>query len=214
MVRKQYLLPALGSAVFFSLLSLTGTFSFLESRIYDVFLHFRPDRPRLDNIVFLDVDDEAIAHIGVFPWPRAVMGDGLLRLKEYGVRAAIFDIEYIDKSPSGLDELYFRQGLRSDFGQSFMTIDSYVGDLFSALGNNRIGVGDVLQYAGELRDIINTEMETLFDKTSTLARDNDAYLASSSGLFGHTWGTLNLRPETLTGEQGERRAYAEERFSY
>ncbi|MDR1212329.1 MAG: CHASE2 domain-containing protein [Spirochaetaceae bacterium] len=214
MQRKQYLLPALGSAVLFSLLSLTGAFTFLESRTYDVFLNFRPDRPRLDSVAFLDIDDEAIAHIGVFPWPRAVMGDGLLRLKEYGVKAAIFDIEYIDKSPSGLDELYFRQGLRSDFGQSFMTIDSYVGDLFGALGDNRLGVADVLEYAGDLRDIINTEMETLLARTSTLARDNDAYLASSSALFGHTWGTLNLRPGMLTGEQGERRAYAEERFSY
>ncbi|MDR1177941.1 MAG: CHASE2 domain-containing protein [Spirochaetaceae bacterium] len=214
MQRKQYLLPALGSAVLFSLLSLTGAFTFLESRTYDVFLNFRPDRSRLDTVAFLDIDDEAIAHIGVFPWPRAVMGDGLLRLKEYGVKAAIFDIEYIDKSPSGLDELYFRQGLRSDFGQSFMTIDSYVGDLFGALGDNRIGVADVLEYAGDLRDIINTEMETLLARTSTLARDNDAYLASSSALFGHTWGTVNLRPSPLSGEQGERRAYAEERFSY
>ncbi|MDR0389766.1 MAG: adenylate/guanylate cyclase domain-containing protein [Spirochaetaceae bacterium] len=214
MVRKQFLLAALGSAVFFSALSLTGVFSFLESRTYDLALQFRPERPRIDSVAFLDIDDPAIAHVGVFPWPRAVMGDGLLRLKEYGVRAAIFDIEYIDKSPFGLDELYFRQGLRYDVEQPFLTIDTYTAGLFGALAEGRIGVEYALEYAEELSAAITEEKEALLARISTLVRDNDAYLSSSSKLFGHTWGTINLRPDPLTGEQALRRAYAEERFSY
>ncbi|MCL2209555.1 MAG: hypothetical protein FWC19_06680 [Treponema sp.] len=43
-------------------------------------------------IVFLDIDDSAIFHNGVYPWPHSIPAEGLLRLKEYGTLAAIFDI--------------------------------------------------------------------------------------------------------------------------
>jgi adenylate cyclase len=142
------------------------------------------------------------------------MGDAFLRLKEYGVKAAVCDIEYIDKSPSGLDELYYRQGLRADFERSFINIDSYVSELFGALEDRRISLRDALEHAGELSELINSEKNDLFARTNTLARDNDAYLASSSRLFGHTWGTLNLQNSELLGEQARRRLYAEEHFSY
>ena len=207
-------LLGLAAAVFFSLLCLLGVFGRVEEQIYDLFLRFRMTREHTNSVVFLDVDDNAIAHNGVFPWPRSVTADGLLRLREYGARAAIFDIEFIDKGPQGVDTIYLNQGLPADFNRSFSEITSAAADVFSAFRSGRINRDDVDDYAQALSVLIGGERERLFTRAQGIARDNDQYLIHASGLFGRSWVTLNLRPDPLFGEQAERRAMAEERFFY
>jgi len=202
------------AAAVFSLLYLVGALAQLEDRLYDFFLNFRTNRERIDNVVFLDVDDQAIAFYGFFPWPRSITADGLLRLKEYGAMAAIFDIEYIDRGPQGVDSLYLEQGLASDFDRSFSEIDSSAQEIFSAFGAGRIGRNEIATYAGSLSGIISGQRQTLFNKAQGVARDNDLFLANALALFGRGWSTLNLRSYPLDGEQAERRIIAEESFSY
>ena len=203
-----------GAAFLFSVLYIAGALLPLEEKLYDFFLRFRPKRERIDSVVFLDVDDNAIAYNGVFPWPRSVTADGLLRLKEHGARAAIFDIEYQDSSPQGVDSVYLRQNLPADFEQSFFSIDSAARDMFSALGAGRMNRADIGGYTAALSAFINDERNSLFNKALGIVRDNDLYLAQSSALFGRSWATLNLRSAPLEGEQAERRPMAEELFSY
>ena len=209
------MLIGLGAAVFFSLFYLTGFLGPLEERFYDFALRFRLQRERIDNVVFLDVDDNAIAYNGVFPWPRSVTAEGLLRLKEYGARAAIFDIEFIDKGPQGVDGVYLSQGLPADFDRSFLEIDNSMQQVFSALQAGRLGASGIDEYAGFLSEIIRGERDGLFRKAQGVARDNDLYLAQASALFGKSWATLNLRYAPLTdSEQIGRRPMAENLFSY
>jgi len=207
-------LLGLAAAAVFALLYIAGILTPLEDRLYDFFLHFRADRQRIDNVVFLDVDDTAIAYNGVFPWPRSIPADGLLRLKEYGAKAAIFDIEYIDNGPQGVDSLYLDQGLGNDFFRSFSEISSAANDILSAVKSGQIRNADIDYYSGSLSALINKEHESLYNKAQNVARDNDRYLAQALALFGLSWSTLNLRSYPLDGEQAERRPIAEERFSY
>jgi adenylate cyclase len=198
----------------FALLHLAGILSPLEDRLYDFFLRFRPDRQLTDSVVFLDVDDAAIAHNGIYPWPRSIPADGLLRLKEYGTKAAIFDIEYIDNGPQGIDSLYLNQGLGNDFYRSFTEIDSNIAGFVSAMKEGRLRGADIDYYADYISAQINGERESLYVKAQGVARDNDRYLAQSIALFGRSWSTLNLREYTLDGEQALRRPIAEKKFSY
>jgi adenylate cyclase len=207
-------LVALAISGGFAILYLAGILTPLEDRLYDTLLHFRSNRPRTESVVFLDVDDAAIAYNGVYPWPRSIPADGLLRLREYGARAAIFDIEYIDNGPQGVDSLYLNQGLGNDFDRSFTEIDSAVTDVFSAVKSGRLGRTDLDYYSGSLSALIGDERETLYAKAQGVARDNDRYLAQAIALFGRCWSTLNLREDSLYGEQAERRPIAEENFSY
>jgi adenylate cyclase len=212
-LRKNAIL-GLSSAFVFALLYITGVLTSLEDRLYDFFLHFRANRERLSDVVFLDVDDNAIAYYGIFPWPRSIPADGLLRLKEYGARAAIFDIEYIDKGPQGVDSLYLNQGLGNDFFRSFSEIDSAAQNVLSAVKAGRIRSGDIDYYAGSLSALIKSEQTELFNKARNVARDNDLYLAQALALFGDSWTTLNLRSYPLYGEEAQRRFFAQERFAY
>jgi len=208
------LLLGFAVVVFFSLLYVMGIFGRIGNQVYDFFLGFRADRDRFNEMVFLDVDDNAIAYNGVFPWPRSVTADGLLRLKEYGARAAIFDIEFIDKGPQGVDTIYLDQGLPTDFNRSFSEINSATSDVFSALKSGRIDREDIDEYALALTNLISGERQSLFSRAQGIARDNDLYLIQASALYGKSWVTLNLREAPLSGEQAERRLLAEEHFSY
>ncbi|MCL2067727.1 MAG: CHASE2 domain-containing protein [Treponema sp.] len=207
-------LLGLAASFLFSILSFLPFFSAMEDRLYDFFLRFRINRPLIDSVVFLNVDDNAIAYNGVFPWPRSIPADGLLRLKEHGARAAIFDIEYIDWGPQGVDSLYLNQGLPADFYRSFTDIVQATQDVFYALSSGRMSREDIDYYSGELSGIIIDEHDSLYAKAQSVARDNDLYLAQALALFGNSWLTLNLRDELLEGEQAQRRSMAESRFSY
>jgi len=202
------------AAAVFSLLYLIGALTSLEDRLYDFFLRFRANRERISNVTFLDVDDQAIAHYGFFPWPRSITADGLLRLKEYGARAAIFDIEYIDRGPQGVDSLYLEQGLGNDFDRGFSEINTSAQEIISAIGTGRIGRNDAPNYANALSRMINNEKIDLYSKAQGVARDNDQYLAKAIALNGNSWSTINLWAYSLQGEQSERRPIAEELFSY
>jgi len=214
-VNQKNTLMGLAVAVFFSLVYLLGVFDRLGDQVFDFFLGFRAEREPSGEVVFLDVDDNAIAYNGVFPWPRSITAEGLLRLKEYGARAAIFDIEYIDKGPQGVDSIYLNRGLSTDFSQSFSGINSAVADILSAIRSGRFSPSDIDDIAEDFHDYINSEHDDLFARAQGVARDNDVYLVQASALFGRSWATLNLREEPLVdAEQAGRRPIAEERFSY
>ncbi|MCL2243091.1 MAG: CHASE2 domain-containing protein [Treponema sp.] len=210
----KHALMGFAAAVIFSLLYLSGILVTLEERLYDFYLGLRSDRQRIDNVVFLDIDDNAIAYYGIYPWPRSIPADGLLRLKEYGARAAIFDIEYIDRGPQGVDSLYLDQGLGDDFYRSFSEIGTAAQEIFASLREGRSGRNDINDYADYLSSMIENEHDILYNKAQRIARDNDIYLAQALALFGRSWSTINLRAAPLEGEQSERRPVAEERFSY
>ncbi|MDR0452799.1 MAG: CHASE2 domain-containing protein, partial [Treponema sp.] len=197
----------------FALLYAAGVLGSLDDRVYDLFFRVRPKRERISNVVLLDVDDTAIAYNGVYPWPRSVMADGFLRLKEYGAEAAILDIEFIDKGPPGIDAVYFDRDFPVDFEKAFSDIGTNALDLLDALNTGRISRDELPWYAEGLRGLIQDEKAELFRKALGIARDNDVYLAQAAALFGRAWATLNLQTEPLEGEQAERRLFAEERFS-
>jgi adenylate cyclase len=208
------MLIGLAVGLFFALLYAAGMLGPLEERVYDFFLRGRPGGERIDNVVFLDVDDGAIAYNGVYPWPRSVMADGFLRLKEFGTATVILDIEFIDKGPQGIDTVYLNRDFPADFERSFYNVSANVSDLLAALRSGRIGREEAEGYEAELLALIHEERAGLFQRVSGIARDNDVYLAQAAALFGYTWATLNLQDENLSGEQAERRSLAEEWFSY
>jgi len=206
---------AIGFAVaaFLSLAYAVGVFGNLGYRVYDLFLRFRAARERDGNVVFLNVDDNAIAYNGVFPWPRSVTADGILRLKEYGARALIFDIEFIDRGPQGVDTIYLSRGLPADFDRSFSEINSTMMELFYAVRDGFIDRHEIDGHAEAFRGFIDEERDRLFANVQRIARDNDQYLIMASRLFGRSWVSLNLRAYPLWGEQAERRTIAEEHLS-
>ena len=97
-----WVLPAI-LLVLFSAFELLGVFIPAEHAVYDAWLHIKPEVEQREEILFLDVDDQAIARVGVWPWSRDIMARGLVTLREFNVGPTVFDIEYVDRSPLAVD---------------------------------------------------------------------------------------------------------------
>ena len=218
---RDNIIVGFGAALFFALLyiaealSSLSALSSLEDRLYDVFLRFRANRQRVDSVAFLDVDEAAILSYGIFPWPRTIPAEGLLRLKEYNSRAGIFDIEYLEKGHQGVDSLYLEHRLENDFKRGFAEITSHATGLLKSIEVGKIKLIDIGDETNKLQKTINEYHEDLLGKARLIALDEDIYLSRATTLFGRTWSTLNLREDVLTEQEYvDRRPIAEDLFSY
>ena len=79
-------------------------FQKLDYRLYDYTLGLSKEIETNEDIVLIDIDDESLGRIGAWPWTRDIIGNSLLRMKEFGARQAIFDIEYLSSSTKGINE--------------------------------------------------------------------------------------------------------------
>jgi adenylate cyclase len=85
-----------------------GTFNTLNNRFFDWKMGLCERPQPLPEVVHLDVDDDAIAEYGLWPWDRALSAKIVDRLAELGAKAVIFDILYtsVGKNPESNERLF------------------------------------------------------------------------------------------------------------
>ncbi len=201
------LLIPIAVAVVFCLANLLGFYRNAELRIYDLALHLKPAVPENRSLLFLDIDDTAIAKVGSFPWSRDLMADGLITMAEFGAAYAVFDIEYVDPSPRGVDAQMLEQEVPELFGREFQTIRQNIRDLFQALRQGNIGLAEAGDYIRQLEELTDSSRQLLLAKVAGIARDNDTYLGQAARLFGKAFFTVNMLPETEPYVGDELRRY-------
>jgi adenylate cyclase len=199
---------------FFALFSLLEIWTPLELGIYDMFLHLKPAVKEDQSIVLLDVNEESIIRVGSWPWPRGLMARGLETLAEFDAGYAIFDIEYLEKSPMSVDRNYLEGGLKSEFDGLFDEVGSNVGGLFNAIAGGSIPLSDAGEYGNQLVQLIDESKKELYKKTELVAMENDSYLGKAMRLFSHSFVTLNMQKYRLEETPQALREYAQTRFSY
>ena len=106
-------IPVLVAGVF-ALLNLLPFWATVENRAYDLLLHLRRTVPEDRSLLFIDIEDTAIAHVGMFPWSRDIMADGLVVMKEFDAAYAVFDIEYTEPSPRGVNTEFLEREIPGD----------------------------------------------------------------------------------------------------
>jgi adenylate cyclase len=158
--------------------------------VYDLFLHVKPALPENPSILLLDVDDQAISNVGVWPWSREVMGDGLILMRELGAGYAVFDIEYLNKSPRGLDTFVLSQNVPDAFNQEFSQIETNTDQLFEALRSGSIPLKEASQFFSDLHDATDQGKQRLMATVKSVERDNDDYLGRAARFFGTTFLTV------------------------
>ncbi|PZR56722.1 MAG: hypothetical protein DLM50_07775 [Candidatus Meridianibacter frigidus] len=69
------------------------------------------------QLVLLTIDEESFAdkkaNLNVFPWPRAVYGTLLKRLKQAGAKVVGFDVNFLEPSANPKDDQSFAAGMRA-----------------------------------------------------------------------------------------------------
>jgi adenylate cyclase len=197
---QLFLIPFI-MAVIFTLFNLIPFYRLIDLRLYDALLHVKPAVPEDRSILFLEIDDVAIAELGLFPWPRNYMADGLLLMKEFDASYAIFDIEYTEKSQMGVNSSFLDNEIPGLFSAEFHAIDQNIRDLFEAIKNRQISIRDAGDFIEQLSILTRQSKEMLLNTVKEIARDNDLYLGRAARLFGKAFFTVNMLPEKEESEK-------------
>ena len=216
MKKKQsmnLLLIPLAVSLVIILLNLFTPFEAVERRLYDLLLGVKPPVPEHPSILLIDVDDPAIAKVGTWPWGRNIMADGLITMREFGASYAVFDIEYVDKSPLGVNAEVLNQEIPAALGAEFGAVRQNVEDLFTALRERRISLAQAGGFIKDLGELTEASKASLLKKIGQIARDNDELLGRSARLFQHAYFTINMLPEVDPDVTDERRAQAAEKLA-
>lgn len=91
----EWLLIGLAASLFVVVGEQMEMFDRTERLIYDFAapLHAAPPD---DRIILVAIDNESLAHIGRWPWPRDVHAQAISRLKAAGVRTILYDVLFIE----------------------------------------------------------------------------------------------------------------------
>ncbi|NOY07375.1 MAG: CHASE2 domain-containing protein [Spirochaetes bacterium] len=176
----------------FTLLHFSKFYVNADWKVYDVMLHIKPAVEENKSILFLDVDDIAISNVGVWPWSRDIMADGLILMKEFNANYAVFDIAYMDKSPLGVNAKLLNEKLPELFNNEFSQIEGNIKDFFHALQTGNITLSDAKDYINELSGLTEQSKNKLLKSVRAIARDNDRYLGEAARFFGNTFFTVTL----------------------
>ncbi len=194
--RSFFVIPAIVSLALAALYFATP-WRTAEKRVYDLFLHLRRAPVEDSHILLLNIDDQAISQVGIWPWSRDVVANGLVLLREFGAACTVFDIEYVDKSPQGVDARYLEETLPALFGERFSLIKGDATGLVSALAKRSIPLKAAGEYSAALSDRVDQAERELLGAVSRIARDNDAYLGQAARLNGSAFFTVNMLPSKI-----------------
>ena len=179
-------------SIAFSLLLTLEPIQNIENSIYDMLLRIKPEVKENEDLVLVNIDDLTITNINMYPLGRDIFADGLLLMKELGTNWAILDIEFIDKSPAGLNNQYLEEQIPGHFDTAFLEISQQEVDLFQALQAGQISLRELPDYLDQLYDINESRKQELLNKVSNIARDNDFYLGRAVKGFGNVICTVNM----------------------
>jgi adenylate cyclase len=198
-----YILIPLVVALLIGVASFLQIFEIGDLRLYDAMLRIKPAVPQDDNIVVVEIDDTAIAQVGVWPWSRHIVADGLILMAEMGNRFAMLDIEYTEASPQGVNSEVLNEEIPQAFENQFGQIRQNTVDLFTALAQGQIPLSDAESFVQDLAGLTQQTRQRLLDEVQSIARDNDAYFGRAAAFHGNTFFTIGLAP-------GEEREVSEE----
>lgn len=116
----------------------------LRNALFDQYQRWQP-RTYMDAPVrIVDIDDESLAHLGQWPWPRTRIAELVQRLRNAGVAVIGFDVVFAEPdrtSPSAMAGLWGLQGALSDSIQQLPDHDTV---LAAEIGQGGVVLGRAL----------------------------------------------------------------------
>ncbi|MEX2442843.1 MAG: adenylate/guanylate cyclase domain-containing protein [Alkalispirochaeta sp.] len=204
-----WVLPAI-LLVLFGGFEIAGVFVPAEHAVYDTWLHLKPSVEEREELLFLDVDDLAISRVGVWPWSREIMARGLITLTEFSAGPVIFDIEYVDTAPLGVDGQVLRNQIPDTFNDEFSNLTDNIEGLLGAIAAGQIPPEDAPDFFQDLQELANQSEETLLNRVQDIVRDNDTVLGNAAAANGNAWFTVNVIPDAESDVPQERVDFAME----
>ncbi len=154
------------------LLAVWNVFERFEFRVYDMELNAGRPIETADEILLIDIDDLSIDDVGVWPWSRDIVGDILIRMKEFGATDIVFDIEYLQKSGMALvsnaDSL-----VNESLETARQNLGSLMGQFADAASSGMYSPEELAEISSQMGEYVGASLEGGMEATASIARDND-----------------------------------------
>ncbi len=183
---------AIGAFLAFMLLSLADTGVKFEYSMYDTMLKLKPAPAERSDVLLIDIDDRAIEEIGAWPWTRDILADVLIRMRELGGKAVVFDIEYLTPGQAGVNRAYVKNVFPEEYAGTKGEVLDYLGQFTDAVASKNIPLSAVKEVGADMSGYLGQRLDDLSSSvTGNIFRDNDEYLAKAVLFFGHAYLTIN-----------------------
>lgn len=210
-VLTALIIPLISAALFSGLL-FTEFYRGLDSKLYDLMLRLRPGIQQDERLLIVDVDDRTITNINMYPLSRDIFADGVILMKEFNPYWAVLDIEFVDRSPAGINLDVLNRTIPQEFDKTFSQIKGNQESLFHSLLEGRYPMDEAGPLIGELSSFTLSEKDRLYGEVQKIARDNDDYLGQALSYFGNVTATINMMDEQDSTVSDELREYTEKNF--
>jgi adenylate cyclase len=200
-------------SILFSLLLTTESFQSTEYSVYDMLLRIKPKVTEDEDLLLVNIDDLSITNINMYPLSRDIFADGLMLMKELGAEYAVLDIEFIDKSPAGLNNQYLEEQIPQRFDDVFYDLSQQQLAFIQALQEKQIPLDEADYYLGQLDEYSYSMQLELLDDVNKIARDNDIYLGKAISFFGNVICTVNMMKSEDDTTPPELKVLAKEKVS-
>ncbi|MBO4405057.1 MAG: adenylate/guanylate cyclase domain-containing protein [Treponema sp.] len=176
-------------SAFFTLFAKLNLFDTVEYRAFDFELKMQESPAEDDSIVFVEVDDDSLSYIGSWPWQRNILSEVLFRLKEFGAKTAVFDIEYVSPSSLAVDE-----DLTEIVDEEFNRLESGVIENVGAIPEAVRSVKPA-ELSDEITNVLLNDYvyESKKRITQGMKLNYDDEFAKSIQFFDNAFLTVNLR---------------------
>jgi len=210
---KLEYIVALVTLLAFLLLSVGDTGIKFEYSMYDTMLKLKPAPEERSDILLIDIDDRAIEEIGAWPWTRDILADLLIRMRELGGKAVVFDIEYLTPGQAGVNRTYVKNTFPEEYSGTKAEVLDYLGQFSEAVADKSIPLNAVRDVGSDMTVYVGQELDALSDSvTGNIFRDNDEYFAKAIRFFGHAYLTINNTRITENSDLDDAKDYAYEKI--
>lgn len=193
----SFIIPVL-AVLLCSLLLLTP----LDNKVYDLFLRAIPSLTEDDSVVIVKIDDPSIENVGVFPWPRDIMADAIVFMREMGAETVAFDLSYLDKSPKAVDIEYLEETLPVSMSNGFKQIDEVITQVMDAFSVGDITADEADIYKEQILEYNDTVYDEINRSVNKVTFDVDAYFGKTLSYFGKSFLTLTMvSPKDISGQE-------------
>ncbi len=167
-------------------------FTQFDNKIFDLFQRVMPPLKESPEALIISIDDQSLNKVGVFPWPRDIVADSIVLLRELGAESAVFDLSYLDKSPRQVNSEVIKTELPLALDGAFGLVNAGIANTMDAFATGAAGKKE----APALKEIMlsNSEMakQSLSESIGFISRDMDEYFARTLRFFGSSYLTLTM----------------------
>src|ERR1044072_6880353 len=86
----------------------------LRALVFDQYQRLAPREYKDTDVKIVDIDDESLARIGQWPWPRSVVADLLRKLRAQGAAVVAFDVLFAEPDRTAPTRVISSWGLKAE----------------------------------------------------------------------------------------------------